>query len=108
MLAKETCPRHRRCSEVHRLSLGARIGSLAGRLSVVIGKGRPVGVALFQEGVAACPGDCNGDGHVDTEDMLQLLGNWGPCTECQEDLDDDGQVGVSDLLSVLSYWGDCD
>ena len=26
-----------------------------------------------------CPGDTNGDGVIDIEDLLNMLGNWGPC-----------------------------
>ncbi len=29
--------------------------------------------------VAACDWDLDGDGNVGTSDLIQLLGNWGPC-----------------------------
>ncbi len=51
-------------------------------------------------------GDLNGDGIVDTSDLLILLGQWGPCpaNECPADLNGDGVVDVSDLLLLLSNW----
>ena len=29
---------------------------------------------------AACAGDTDGNGVVDIEDLLNMIGNWGPCT----------------------------
>jgi len=53
-------------------------------------------------------GDINGDGLVNTEDLLSLLAAWGSCpdppTDCPADLDDDGEVGTSDLLILLANW----
>jgi hypothetical protein len=54
-------------------------------------------------------GDVNGDGVVNVQDLLLLLGAWGMCPEppieCPEDLNDDGSVDVLDLLVVLGNWG---
>ncbi|MDY7109609.1 MAG: hypothetical protein SYC29_13325 [Planctomycetota bacterium] len=54
-------------------------------------------------------GDLDGDGDVDTADLLQLLGAWGDCPEppdgCPGDLDDDGDVDTADLLILLGNWG---
>lgn len=50
-------------------------------------------------------GDLNGDGVVDTSDLLALLGQWGPCGACSADIDGDGGVGVGDLLMLLANWG---
>ncbi len=54
------------------------------------------------------PGDTNGDGMVNIEDLLAVLGAWGPCgappAPCPADVDDDGVVGVGDLLLVLGNW----
>jgi len=59
-----------------------------------------------------CPGiagDVNGDGIVDTEDLLLLLGAWGPCPQppddCPADFDGNGVVNTADLLILLANWG---
>ncbi|MCH8316554.1 MAG: hypothetical protein IIA64_11320, partial [Planctomycetes bacterium] len=54
------------------------------------------------------PGDIDGDGSVGVKDLLTLLGDWGPCDDCNDcpaDLDDDCSVGVPDLLILLGNWG---
>lgn len=51
------------------------------------------------------PEDINGDGIVNTEDLLLLLAAWGPCPECPEDINDDGIVNTEDLLLLLAAWG---
>ena len=49
------------------------------------------------------PGDINGDGVVNTADLLVLLGEWGwPCS-CA-DVNYDGIVNVEDLLILLGNW----
>lgn len=50
------------------------------------------------------PGDVNGDGIVNTEDLLLLLGAWGPNPGHPADFDGDGVVGTSDLLILLGNW----
>ena len=52
-----------------------------------------------------CPEDINGDGVVNTEDLLILLGNWGNSGD--GDIDDNGVVNTADLLLLLAAWGDC-
>ena len=49
------------------------------------------------------PGDLNGDGSVNGEDLALLLGAWNTA---EYDLDGDGLVGGSDLAIVLGDWGD--
>ena len=50
-------------------------------------------------------GDVDGDGQVGVNDLLEVIGSWGPCSEpCRADLDADGQVDVTDLLQVISDW----
>lgn len=52
------------------------------------------------------PGDVDGDGHVDVNDVLLIVSSWGPCgASCPADLDGDGEVGVNDVLLVLGYYG---
>ncbi len=54
------------------------------------------------------PGDLNGDGVVNGQDLLILLNGWGPCPqapdECPGDLNNDGVVDGVDLLILLSNW----
>ncbi len=62
-------------------------------------------IRVFETG---CPGgltgDATGDGVVDFQDILAVLGAWGPCGGCPEDLNDDGVVSFADLLVVLGNW----
>jgi hypothetical protein len=56
------------------------------------------------------PADLNGDGAVGFEDLLIILGGWGPCPDpgdCPEDLDGDGSIGFGDLVLLLASWGSC-
>jgi hypothetical protein len=52
----------------------------------------------------SCPADFDGDGDVDTADLLHLLGCWG--TGCG-DVDNDGDTDTADLLALLGAWGEC-
>ncbi|MEE9295239.1 MAG: hypothetical protein V3W34_09820 [Phycisphaerae bacterium] len=66
-----------------------------------------VGVLLspIKKGI---PGDLDNDGQVGVKDLLILLGNWGPCDNCENcpaDLNGDCVVGVDDLLILLGNWG---
>jgi hypothetical protein len=51
------------------------------------------------------PADINGDGVVNTEDLLLLLAAWGPCPGCPEDINGDDVVNTADLLMLLAEWG---
>jgi len=51
------------------------------------------------------PGDVNGDGLVNTDDLLAVLAVWGPCAPpCPEDIDGDGLVSVNDVLILIGAW----
>lgn len=54
-----------------------------------------------------CPADINGDDTVDVDDLITLIGDWGPCGDCPADINNDGDVGADDLLLVLAAWGVC-
>jgi len=55
----------------------------------------------------ACPADIDGNGAVNTADLLMLLGDWGPAADSPADLDGNGFVDVADLLTLLASWGPC-
>ena len=53
-------------------------------------------------------GDVNGDGHVNVDDLLQVITQWGPCPVagcCPADTNADTVVNVADLLTVINNWG---
>jgi hypothetical protein len=52
----------------------------------------------------AVPGDANGDGVVDVQDITEVIVNWGPCAGCGADLDGSGVVDVQDLVEVVTNW----
>ncbi len=54
-----------------------------------------------------CPGDLNGDGFIDLEDLAALLSNYGMTGAAPEDgdLDYDGDVDLSDLSALLAVYG---
>ena len=52
----------------------------------------------------ACPADFDGNGVVDTADLLFLLGAWGTP---DGDVNDDGTTDTADLLILLGEWGEC-
>jgi carboxypeptidase A1 len=51
-----------------------------------------------------CDGDFDGDGDVDTADLLYLLAAWGTP---DGDMDGDGDTDTADLLALLANWGEC-
>jgi hypothetical protein len=54
--------------------------------------------------IEVIPGDVNGDGFVNTTDLLELLASWGTCGGCPADLNGDGFVNTADLLILLANW----
>lgn len=53
----------------------------------------------------ACPADLNGDGMINSGDLLILLSNLGCNENCNGDLNNDGSVNISDILLFLSQFG---
>lgn len=50
-----------------------------------------------------CPGDVTGNGTVDINDVLMVLGNY----LCEGNCESDGIVDINDVLIVLSDFGGC-
>ena len=73
------------------------------------GSGTPplIDMGAYEYQAPCPPADFNGDGLIDTIDLLQLLGAWGTCKACDEDLNADGIVDTIDLLDLLGNWGEC-
>ena len=56
------------------------------------------------------PGDLDGDGDVDLNDLAELLGRYGSCVgeptyDSNADFDDSGCIDLSDLAYLLGYYG---
>lgn len=57
------------------------------------------------------PGDVNGDGAVDVDDLFGVINGWGACpspvsvSTCPADLDSNGAADVDDLFQVINDWG---
>jgi hypothetical protein len=60
--------------------------------------------AVAGTGGESCPADFDGDGDVDTADLLFLLGAWGTP---EGDVDGDEDTDTADLLALLAAWGEC-
>lgn len=58
-----------------------------------------------------CQPDLDRSRDVGFSDLLEVLGNWGPCDPpcgaCVADLDGDRVVGFQEILIVLAAWGSC-
>jgi len=91
--------------QIYRLRIGSASGA-TGTGSVVITCTVP----------AACPTDIapqGGDDVVNVQDLLAVIGAWGPCAnpnDCPADVapaGGDDIVNVQDLLAVIGAWGPC-
>jgi choice-of-anchor B domain-containing protein len=54
-----------------------------------------------------CVADIDGNGTVDTADLVDLLAAWGPCAGCPADITGDDTVDTADLVALLAAWGPC-
>ena len=57
--------------------------------------------------VEECPADLGGDGVVDVDDVLAVVGAFGSCGGCSAGIHGDGAVGVDELLAVIAAFGPC-
>ena len=76
------------------------------------GSGMSASVPALSDGqalylVPACAADITGDGFVDVNDLLMVIGNWGATGPNPADITGDGVVNVADLLGVIGTWGTC-
>ncbi|UCD74421.1 MAG: hypothetical protein JSV91_11590 [Phycisphaerales bacterium] len=53
-----------------------------------------------------CPGDVNGSGVVDIDDVFDVLTHWGEGAG-QYDVNEDGIVDIDDIFAILAAWGPC-
>jgi len=61
---------------------------------------------------AGCRGDVNRSGEINVQDLLAVIGSWGPCppgchSPCAGDVTGSCVVNVDDLLLVIGAWGAC-
>ena len=54
----------------------------------------------------SCPEDLDGDGLINVNDLLTVVGDWG-LTDSEADIDGNGIVDTPDLLAVIAAWGSC-
>jgi hypothetical protein len=52
-------------------------------------------------------GDIDGNGAVDIDDLLQLIGAFGLTGPRPEDINGDEVVNIDDMLMLISAWGNC-
>ncbi|MCC7387450.1 MAG: hypothetical protein IT431_01650 [Phycisphaerales bacterium] len=61
------------------------------------------GLAVLSVHTGECPADFNGDGAVDTRDVLAFLNAWG-AGDPRGDFNGDGSVNTIDVLAFLNAW----
>jgi hypothetical protein len=79
--------------------------TLTGDLSYIRMGGQEYWVDCFTADIVipSIPGDVNGDGVVNVEDILLLIGAWGS-NDPDADVNGDGLVNVVDLLILIGNW----
>lgn len=69
-------------------------------------------IALHNVDMPICPGgDIDGNGTVNVDDLMALIGQWGNDCEggedCTGDLDGNLLINVDDLVLLIGVWGPC-
>ncbi|MFO0874405.1 MAG: FG-GAP-like repeat-containing protein, partial [Phycisphaerales bacterium] len=64
-------------------------------------------ISVFVAQPIVCPGDADGDGDVNGNDIGLLLASWNQTGDQPADFNDDGIVDGADLAILLSNWGGC-
>ena len=54
-----------------------------------------------------CPGDGDGNGEVNIDDLLAVIGNFACTGICDGDADGNGEVNIDDLLITIGNFGPC-
>ena len=74
----------------------------------IVAAGRDAGGDFVAVLLSPMVADLTGDCIVNVDDLLILLGAWGPCapppTDCPADLNGSGEVDTLDLLILLGNW----
>lgn len=60
---------------------------------------------VFKPSPGGVVGDINGDGLVNSDDLVAVISQWGSCAGCPADVNDNGVVNTDDLMVVLGNWG---
>ena len=70
--------------------------------------------AFLLRPIETCLQDLDGDGTVDTDDLLILFADYGPCPNaaetgefCDSDFSCNSTVGTEDLTILFANWGPC-
>ena len=66
------------------------------------------GVASFTTVGDACPGDCDGSGEVNFNDLVSMLFRFGESSDVDCDVTNSGDVDFNDLVAGLFRFGPCD
>ena len=84
------------------LVMGMSFGEYWGSMAYL----EPIAMLLVEYDLETCQGDFDGDGAVDVDDLLALIGAYGT-TSPEYDLDGDSHVTVNDVLAILVLFGSC-
>ena len=77
-------------------------------LSQIIRRNTDIGDELPDDPFTApslCSADLDGNGHVDLDDLLEVIMNWGSDGSSGGDATADALVDLDDLLAIISQWG---